>query len=238
MKKQLLLPEALTRLKTILSQKQFLKIFALSAIFCFSVVCDNTSLRYAIGAATSFFNAISTFLLTCKKEFAEVYCALMPVVLVIVLASNNEPLFYLLGFLVCIGSTTRRASKSAIQQIMLTSKAEKINFMNLLVYMAPMAASIFLLFTLYIEGIFIVYLLLGNATIAYLVNLTKFLVKKHTCTLTLQVLGNAKAALAAVVLVLIFRNPVTVMGMTEFAVTTMIAVLYSKVKKRFKISTH
>ncbi|GAY52569.1 hypothetical protein CUMW_142880 [Citrus unshiu] len=227
MKKQLLLPEALTRLKTILSQKQFLKIFALSAIFCFSVVCDNTSLRYAIGAATSFFNAISTFLLTCKKEFAEVYCALMPVVLVIVLASNNEPLFYLLGFLVCIGSTTRRASKSAIQQIMLTSKAEKINFMNLLVYMAPMAASIFLLFTLYIEGIFIVNLLLGNATIAYLVNLAKFLV-----------LGNVKAALAAVVLVLIFRNPVTVMGMTEFTVTTMIAVLYSKVKKRFKISTH
>ena len=152
MKKQLLLPEALSRLKTILSQKQFLKIFALSAIFCFSVVCGNTSLRYAIGAATAFFNAISTFLLTCKKEFAEVYCALMPVVLVIVLASNNEPLFYLLGFLVCIGSTTRRASKSAIQQIMLTSKAEKINSINLLVYMALMAASIFLPFTLYIEG--------------------------------------------------------------------------------------
>ena len=82
------------------------------------------------------------------------------------------------------------------------------------------------------------YLLLGNATIAYLVNLTKFLVKKHTCALTLQVLGNAKAALIAVVFVLIFRNPVTVMGMNEFTVTTMIAVLYSKVKKRFKISTH
>jgi hypothetical protein len=28
------------------SKKQFLKIFALSAIFCFSVVCGNTSLRY------------------------------------------------------------------------------------------------------------------------------------------------------------------------------------------------
>ncbi|GAY58914.1 hypothetical protein CUMW_190490 [Citrus unshiu] len=64
------------------------------------VVCGNTSLRYAIGAATPFFNAISTFLLTCNKEFAEVYCALMLVVLVIVSASNSEPLFYLLGFLV------------------------------------------------------------------------------------------------------------------------------------------
>ena len=82
------------------------------------------------------------------------------------------------------------------------------------------------------------YLLLGNATIAYLVNLTKFLVKKHTCTLTLQVLGNAKAALAAVVLVLIFRNPVTVMGMTGFAVTIMGVVLYSEAKKRSKVTTH
>ncbi|KAH9738540.1 putative sugar phosphate/phosphate translocator [Citrus sinensis] len=107
----------------------------------------NTLLRYllvslsqAIGATTPFFDAISTFLLTCNKEFAEVYCALMPVVFVIVLASNNEPLFYLLGFLVCIGSTARRALKYA----------EKLNSMNLLVYMAPMVASIFLPHTLYI----------------------------------------------------------------------------------------
>lgn len=117
----------------------------------------NTLLRYllvslsqAIGATTPFFDAISTFLLTCNKEFAEVYCALMPVVFVIVLASNNEPLFYLLGFLVCIGSTARRALKSVVQWILLTSKAEKLNSMNLLVYMAPMVASIFLPHTLYI----------------------------------------------------------------------------------------
>ncbi|KAK9222724.1 hypothetical protein WN944_011160 [Citrus x changshan-huyou] len=136
MKKQLLSPEALSRLKTILSQKQFLKIFALSAIFCFSVVCGNTSLRYAIGAATPFFNAISTFSAYLQER-------------------------------ICLG-------------------------------------------LLCIDGSCACY-----------------------C-----VLGNAKAALIAVVLVLIFRNPVTVMGMTEFTVTTMIAVLYSKVKKRFKISTH
>ncbi|CAN0841679.1 Probable sugar phosphate/phosphate translocator At1g12500 [Linum grandiflorum] len=92
--------------------------------------------------------------------------------------------------------------------------------MNLLLYMAPMAAMILLPFTLYIEGNvaavtlekakgdpYIVFLLVGNATVAYLVNLTNFLVTKHTSALTLQVLGNAKAAVAAVVSVLIFRNP-------------------------------
>lgn len=245
-------------LQHILSSKQFMKIFALSAIFCFSVVCGNTSLRYlpvsfnqAIGATTPFFTAIFAFLITCKKESAEVYCALLPVVFGIVLASNSEPLFHLFGFLVCVGSTAGRALKSVVQGILLTSEAEKLHSMNLLLYMAPMAAMILLPFTLYIEGNvasitlekargdpFIVFLLIGNATVAYLVNLTNFLVTKHTSALTLQVLGNAKAAVAAVVSVLIFRNPVTVMGMTGFAVTIMGVVLYSEAKKRSKVTTH
>ncbi|XP_010277445.1 PREDICTED: probable sugar phosphate/phosphate translocator At1g12500 [Nelumbo nucifera] len=242
----------------IVSRRQFLKIAALSAIFCFSVVCGNTSLRYlpvsfnqAIGATTPFFTAVFAFLITCKKETAEVYLALLPVVFGIVLASNSEPLFHLFGFLVCVGSTAGRALKSVVQGILLTSEAEKLHSMNLLLYMAPMAAVILLPFTLYIEGnitaitmekaredSFIVFLLIGNATVAYLVNLTNFLVTKHTSALTLQVLGNAKAAVAAVVSVLIFRNPVTVMGMTGFAVTIMGVVLYSEAKKRSKVTAH
>lgn len=240
------------------SRKQFFKILALSVIFCFSVVCGNTSLRYlpvsfnqAIGATTPFFTAIFAFLITFKKESAEVYLALMPVVFGIVLASNSEPLFHLFGFLVCIGSTAGRALKSVVQGLLLSSEAEKLHSMNLLLYMAPMAAMILLPFTLYIEGnvfgitvekargdLFMVFLLMGNATVAYLVNLTNFLVTKHTSALTLQVLGNAKAAVAAVVSVLIFRNPVTVMGMAGFAVTVMGVVLYSEAKKRSKITAH
>lgn len=240
------------------SKKQFLKIFALSAIFCFSVVCGNTSLRYlpvsfnqAIGATTPFFTAIFAFLITCKKETAEVYLALLPVVLGIVVSTNSEPLFHLFGFLVCVGSTAGRALKSVVQGIILTSEAEKLHSMNLLLYMAPLAAMILLPVTLYIEGNvfaitiekaktdpFIVFLLIGNATVAYLVNLTNFLVTKHTSALTLQVLGNAKAAVAAVVSVLIFRNPVTVMGMTGFGITIMGVVLYSEAKKRSKGASH
>ncbi|KAK9079694.1 hypothetical protein SSX86_001367 [Deinandra increscens subsp. villosa] len=240
------------------SRKQFLKIFALSAIFCFSVVCGNTSLRYlpvsfnqAIGATTPFFTAIFAFLITCKKESAEVYLALMPVVFGIVLASNSEPLFHLFGFLMCVGSTAGRALKSVVQGLLLTSDSEKLHSMNLLLYMAPMAAMILLPFTLYIEGnvfsktvekartdSFMVLLLIGNATVAYLVNLTNFLVTKHTSALTLQVLGNAKAAVAAVVSVLIFKNPVTVMGISGFAVTIMGVVLYSEARRRLKITAH
>ncbi|KAB2038973.1 hypothetical protein ES319_D03G181700v1 [Gossypium barbadense] len=123
--------------------------------------------------------------------------------------------------------------------------------MNLLLYIAPMAALILLPFSLYNEGNvaritlekaktdpFIILLLIGNATVAYLVNLTNFLVTKHTSALTLQVLGNAKAALAAFVSVMVFRNPVTMTGVTGFAVTIMGIVLYSEAKKRSKITTY
>ncbi|KAL8101216.1 hypothetical protein AgCh_033188 [Apium graveolens] len=222
------------------------------------VVCGNTSLRYlpvsfnqAIGATTPFFTAIFAFLITFKKESGEVYLALMPVVFGIVLASNSEPLFHLFGFLVCVGSTAGRALKSVVQGILLSSEGEKLHSMNLLLYMAPMAAMILLPFTLYIEGNvfaitvekartdwFMVFLLVGNATVAYLVNLTNFLVTKHTSALTLQVLGNAKAAVAAVVSVLIFKNPVTTMGAAGFAVTVMGVVLYSEAKKRSKATAH
>ncbi|KAL8158919.1 hypothetical protein V2J09_000456 [Rumex salicifolius] len=240
------------------SRRQLLKILSLSVIFCFSVVCGNASLRYipvsfnqAIGATTPFFTAIFAFVITCKKEAPEVYCALLPVVFGIVLSCNSEPLFHLFGFLVCVASTAGRALKSVIQGLILTSESEKLHSMNLLLYMAPMAAAILLPFSIYIEGNvlaitaekargdwFIVFLLFGNATVAYLVNLSNFLVTKYTSALTLQVLGNAKAAVAAVVSVLIFRNPVTVMGMTGFAVTIMGVVLYSEAKKRAKLTAY
>lgn len=240
------------------SRRQFAKILGLSAIFCFSVVCGNTSLRYipvsfnqAIGATTPFFTAVFAFVVTCKRESAEVYLALLPVVMGIVVASNSEPLFHLFGFLICVGSTAGRALKSVVQGILLTSEAEKLHSMNLLLYMAPMAAFILLPFTLYIEGNvlfltiekakqdpFIVVLLAGNATVAYLVNLTNFLVTKHTSALTLQVLGNAKAAVAAIVSVMIFKNPVNIMGMMGFAVTVSGVVLYSEARKRSKATGH
>ncbi|CAL9759140.1 unnamed protein product [Musa acuminata subsp. burmannicoides] len=239
------------------SRRQLFKIAALGAIFCFSVVCGNASLRFlpvsfnqAVGATTPFFTAIFALAITCRREPPAVYVALLPVVLGIVLASNSEPLFHPLGFLLCLGSTSGRALKSVVQGILLTSDSEKLNSMNLLMHMAPIAAAILLPLSLWTEpGVvpataakirddpYLALLLFANATIAYLVNLTNFLVTKHTSALTLQVLGNAKAAVAALVSVLIFRNPVTVMGVTGFGITIIGVVLYSEATKRSKSSS-
>jgi uncharacterized membrane protein len=57
---------------------------------------------------------------------------------------------------------------------------------------------------------------------------------KIECLLFLQVLGNAKGAVAVVVSILIFRNPVSVTGMLGYSLTVLGVLLYSEAKKRSK----
>ncbi|CAK9135717.1 unnamed protein product [Ilex paraguariensis] len=241
-------------MQTIRSRVQFMKISALSLVFCASVVSGNISLRYlpvsfnqAIGATTPFFTAVFAYLMTFKREAWLTYITLIPVVTGVIIASGGEPSFHLFGFIICIAATAARALKSVLQGILLSSEGEKLNSMNLLLYMAPIAVVLLLPATLFMEenvvgitlalarkDIRIVWYLLFNSALAYFVNLTNFLVTKHTSALTLQVLGNAKGAVAVVVSILIFRNPVSVTGMLGYTLTVIGVLLYSEAKKRSK----
>ncbi|CAA6669329.1 unnamed protein product [Spirodela intermedia] len=241
-------------MQSLRSRVQFAKIATLSLVFCTSVVSGNVSLRYlpvsfnqAVGATTPFFTAVFAYIMTVRREAWITYITLIPVVTGVVIASGGEPSFHLFGFMMCIGATAARALKSVLQGILLSSEGEKLNSMNLLLYMAPIAVLFLLPATLLLEenvvGIAvalaredtkIVWYLLLNSAMAYFVNLTNFLVTRHTSALTLQVLGNAKGAVAVVVSILIFKNPVSVTGMFGYAVTVLGVILYSEAKKRNK----
>jgi drug/metabolite transporter (DMT)-like permease len=236
------------------SRVQLAKISALSLVFCGSVVSGNVSLRYlpvsfnqAVGATTPFFTAVFAYIMTPKRESWITYLTLVPVVTGVVIASGSEPSFHLFGFIMCIGATAARALKTVLQGILLSSEGEKLNSMNLLLYMAPVAVILLLPATLFMEDnvvgvtielakkdFTIVWLLLFNSCLAYFVNLTNFLVTKHTSALTLQVLGNAKGAVAVVVSILIFKNPVSITGMLGYTLTVIGVILYSESKKRSK----
>lgn len=49
-----------------------------------------------------------------------------------------------------------------------------------------------------------------------------------------QVLGNAKGAVAVVISILIFKNPVSFIGMAGYGLTVVGVVIYSEAKKRFR----
>ncbi|KAH7839176.1 hypothetical protein Vadar_000763 [Vaccinium darrowii] len=241
-------------MQTLRSRVQFFKILTLSSVFCASVVSGNISLRFlpvsfnqAIGATTPFFTAVFAYAMTFKREAWLTYFTLIPVVTGVIIASGGEPSFHLFGFIMCIGATAARALKTVLQGILLSSEGEKLNSMNLLLYMAPIAVVLLLPATLLMEenvvgitlalardDIRIIWYLLFNSALAYFVNLTNFLVTKHTSALTLQVLGNAKGAVAVVVSILIFRNPISVTGMLGYSLTVLGVILYSEVKKRSK----
>lgn len=231
-----------------------MKISVLSLVFCASVVSGNVSLRFlpvsfnqAIGATTPFFTAVFACIMTRRREALLTYFALIPVVAGVIIASGGEPSFHLFGFIICIAATAARALKSVLQGILLSSEGEKLNSMNLLMYMAPVAVAFLLPAALLMEenvvnitlalardDVRILWYLIFNSALAYLVNLTNFLVTKHTSALTLQVLGNAKGAVAVVVSILIFRNPVSITGMLGYSLTLIGVVLYSEAKKRSK----
>ncbi|GAY37931.1 hypothetical protein CUMW_032840 [Citrus unshiu] len=160
---------------------------------------------------------------------------------------KGEPSFHLFGFIMCISATAARALKTVLQGILLSSEGEKLNSMNLLMYMAPVAAIFLIPAVLIMEkdvvGITIalakqdvefLWYLMFNSSLAYFVNLTNFLVTKHTSALTLQVLGNAKGAVAVVVSILIFRNPVSVTGMAGYTLTVIGVILYNEAKRQSK----
>uniref|UniRef100_A0A0D9ZTL1 Sugar phosphate transporter domain-containing protein n=1 Tax=Oryza glumipatula TaxID=40148 RepID=A0A0D9ZTL1_9ORYZ len=236
------------------SRGQLARVALLGAVFCASVVAGNVSLRYlpvsfnqAVGATTPFFTAVLAYAVAARREACATYAALIPVVAGVVIATGGEPSFHLFGFIVCVGATAARALKTVLQGILLSSEEEKLNPMELLGYMAPVAVVLLIPATFIMERNVLtmvtalaredpsfIWILLCNSSLAYFVNLTNFLVTKHTSPLTLQVLGNAKGAVAVVVSILIFRNPVTFMGMLGYGITVAGVVLYGEAKKRSK----
>ena len=183
--------------------------------------------------------------------------SLVPVVAGIAIATWGEPSFNFIGFVACLVGVCCRALKSVLQGWLLTpvgdKEAEKISNSNenkldsmiLLYYMAPVAVVTLGVCTFIMEPEAIsafyeatelnpnfIVILLSNCFIAYLVNLTNFLVTAHVGALTLQVLGNAKGVVCTVVSILLFRNPITFRSVAGYTITMIGVWLYSSSKRR------
>ncbi len=70
-----------------------------------------------------------------------------------------------------------------------------------------------------------------NCLAAAGVNLSNFLVTRETSALTLQVLGKAKSVIAVAASLLLFRNPVSALGMAGYGVCLLGVAAYGRAKK-------
>lgn len=242
----------IVQMQRIQSRQQLIKVATVALVFCASLVLANTSLGFipvsfnqAIGSTTPAFTAVLAIGMLGKYEPAAVYWSLVPVVLGICIASGFEPSFHLFGFTCCILATAARAFKSVLQGILLADNSEKLDSLNLLLYMAPIASAALIPLTMIYEPTALTTTLsraaddpvfaaalMFNVFLAYFVNLANFLVTKHTSALTLQVLGNAKGVIAAVISVMIFKNQLTGLGVMGYGITVVGVFCYSEVKRR------
>uniref|UniRef100_A0A7S3QMB6 Sugar phosphate transporter domain-containing protein n=1 Tax=Dunaliella tertiolecta TaxID=3047 RepID=A0A7S3QMB6_DUNTE len=241
--------------KPLKSRMQLVKVSILAVIFCSTIVLGNASLKYlhvsftqAIGATTPFFTALLAYFFQGARENMTTYMALVPVVVGVIIASGGEPNFHVLGFTLAMLAVAGRALKSVVQSILMSDPTEKLDPMSLLTYMSTVCVALLLPLTLlleptafnlahdkFMENPNFAWWMIVNAMFAYLTNLFNFLVTKYTSALTLQVLGNAKGVVAAVVSVLVFANPVTLQGGLGYALTFMGVCVYSEAKRRFNL---
>ncbi|CAL8462871.1 g2405 [Coccomyxa elongata] len=242
----------IVKLQPLQSRRQFLKVSTLATTFLLSVVLGNVSLRYipvsfsqAMGAMTPALTAFAAFLVLGTIEEPLTYAMLIPIMVGIVMAAGCESALNTFGFMACFGASVARALKAVLQGVLLADQSEKLDSMNLLRLMSPVAMVLLLpaiallepsapsvaLQLLLNEPNFLV-LIVGNSSLAYIVNFTNFQITKYTSALTLQVLGCAKGVVATVVSVLLFRNQVTPLGILGYFLTVVGVFAYSWAKRR------
>ncbi|KAI8470787.1 MAG: triose-phosphate transporter family-domain-containing protein [Monoraphidium minutum] len=239
-------------LRRLRSRAQAANVSLLAAIFCITVVLGNVSLKYvpvsfsqAVGAATPAFTALFALGLQGAPESRGTYLTLLPIVAGVAISSGGEPGFHAAGFAACLLATAGRALKGVVQAMLLSDPSERLDPMSLLFYMSSVSVLLLAPAAWLLEpgapaqaaalaagapG-FAGWLAL-NCFMAWLVNLTNFLVTKYTSALTLQVVGNMKGVVAAGVSIAIFRNPVTPVGCAGSAVTMGGVFAYSAAKRR------
>lgn len=234
------------------SQKK--PIIILGTLFCISVVSGNISFAFieisftqAIGSTTPAFAAALGVLCLGKHEHWKTYLTLIPVILGAMVVTVHEPRFNLVGFLFSLNATGTRAARAVVQEMILQSETDRLDALNLLRFMSPVAAVQLFVATILMEPESFVKLwsyattdslflacLLCNLVLAYFVNLGGMLVTRFNGALTLQVLGNMKGAVATAVSVMIFKNPVSTIAMFGYSICIAGVWAFSEMQKLHK----
>ena len=204
-------------------------------------------LQEMIAATTPLFTAVMAFCIAREGESYSRTLALLLVAVGAVISTEGEPLWNFTGFMLGMAATATRALKTVLQHILLSSEEEKLDSMNLLRFMSMFAMLLLIPAVAIFEGptkfistvsaqieagntTFVLWLVF-NILSAFLVNLFQFFVTKCVGPTALQVLGNFKGVLCAVISIVIFRNPVTVQSIGGYCLTTAGVFLYSYLKQ-------
>jgi solute carrier family 35 protein E3 len=221
-------------------------VFPLAFIFFVNIILGNISLRYI---PVSFMQTVKSAVPACtvllqvfglKMTFPTgIYMALIPVVGGVAMATLTEINFEMIGFSCALFSCLTTALQSVLSSVLLTGE-NRLDSVNLLYYMAPLAFVVNLPFAYMYEmqGVInhsyedvsahvVVMLLLLSGFVAFLLNLSVFFAIKSTSALTFTVFGNLKVVIVIILSVIIFQNEITVWNGVGCVVAFVGICLYS-----------
>lgn len=214
--------------------EQVKKIMPLAVAYAVSLALGNLSLKYIFPSFNQMLSSMSPLITVFMsivlhgKRYNVWTWISMPVICGgLLVCSNQEVNYNVLGALSVAGATTLRAVKSVIQEQLLDPKSKALDSVSLLYFLAPWTAGILIILSLLCEGLDpwrmlipredrtglgkLYILLLLSAINACFLNVAGNQVTAYTGAVMLQVLGNVKACFSILVSITIFGNPVTIM---------------------------
>lgn len=204
-------------------------VFPLALVFFVNIILGNISLRYIpVSFMQTVKSAVPAFTVLLQvfglgMSFPRgIYLALIPVVGGVTMATATEVNFEMIGFSCALIACLTTAVQSVLSSVLLTGQY-RLDSVNLLYYMAPLAFLVNLPFAFYFEaqGVMnhsysdisapvIIMLLTFSGFVAFLLNLSVFFAIKSTSALTFTVFGNLKVVIVIILSVIIFQNEITV----------------------------
>jgi drug/metabolite transporter (DMT)-like permease len=203
-------------------------VFPLALIFFVNIILGNISLRFIpVSFMQTIKSAVPAFTVLLQvfglgMTFPRgTYLALVPVVGGVAMATATEVNFEMIGFTCALVACLTTAVQSVLSSVLLTGQY-RLDSVNLLYYMAPLAFLVNLPFAYYFEAEDvmnrsyvdvsaheIVLLLFLSGFVAFLLNLSVFFAIKSTSALTFTVFGNLKVVIVILLSVIIFQNEIT-----------------------------
>lgn len=223
-----------------------MRILPLAVLFCSNIVLGNVSLRWVpvsfmqtVKSSVPAFTVILQVLIFRKSFSRDTYLSVIPIVGGVVIASYTEANFNAMGFWSALVASIITALLAIVTSLLLTQKLDAI---NLLYYMAPLSATMLVPFAHHLEWHDMTtnwehygqmqpaLILVISGCIAFLLNVTTFLVIRKTSALTYTVAGNFKVVFSIATSVAIFKNEIGIFNMVGCLVALLGVMWYNHIK--------
>jgi len=225
------------------------RVLPLAVLFVTNIVLGNVSLRWVsvsfmqtIKSSVPVWTVILQTIFLGKKFHQLIYVSLIPTVGGVMLASWTEAEFDVTGFWAALFASIITAAITVVSGILLVVKLDSINLLHL---MAPISFLMLVpacVYTGELEGIIYnwyptctsadITILFVSGLIAFLLNVSTFLVIGATSALSFNIAGNFKVILSILFSVIIFHTNISFLNGMGIAAAIVGVAFYNYVRQR------